>query len=74
MTIPQPRIPRGQGLSERPLMDGQLHYTPDVTQEHRYIHNVRGSEVDVPILIGEKVQGLLIAENRKPDAFNQKRF
>ena len=46
-------------------MDGQLHYTPDVTQEHRYIHDVRGSEVDVPILIGEKVQGVLIAENRK---------
>ncbi len=68
------RIPRGQGLSERPLLDGQLHYTPDVTQEHRYIHDLRGSEVDVPILIGEKVQGVLIAENRKPDAFNQNDF
>ncbi len=68
------RIPRGQGLSERPLMDGHLHYTPDVTQEHRHMHDVRGSEVDVPILIGEKVQGVLIAENRKPDAFNQNDF
>jgi len=68
------RIPRGQGLSERPLLDGQLHYTPDVAQEHRYIHGVHGSEVDVPVLIGEKVQGVLIAENREPHAFNQNDF
>ena len=67
-------IPRGQGLSERPLMDGQLHYTPDIAQEHRYFHDMRGSEVDVPVLIGEKVQGVLIVENRKPDAFNQNDF
>jgi PAS domain S-box-containing protein len=71
---PPVRIPRGQGLSERPLLDDQLHYTPDVIQEHRYIHDVRGSEVDVPVLIGEKVQGVLIAENREPHAFNQNDF
>jgi GAF domain-containing protein len=71
---PPARVSRDQGLSERPLIDGQLHYTPDVTKEHRYIHNMRGSEVDVPILIGEKVQGVLIAENRRPDAFNQNDF
>jgi PAS domain S-box-containing protein len=71
---PPARIPSGRGLSERPLMDGQLHYTPDVTKEHRYLHDVGGSEVDVPILIEEKVQGVLIAENRKPNAFNQNDF
>ena len=71
---PPARVSRDQGLSERPLIDGQLHYTPDVTQENRYIHDLRGSEVDVPILIGEKVQGVLIAENRKPDAFSQNDF
>ena len=27
------RIRPGRGLSERPLLDGQLHYTPDVSQE-----------------------------------------
>ena len=47
---PPSRVSRDQGLSERAIMDGQLHYTPDVTQEHRYIHDLRGSEVDVPIL------------------------
>ena len=71
---PPSRVSRDQGLSERAIMDGQLHYTPDVTQEHRYIQDLRGSEVDVPILIGEKVQGVLIAENRRPDTFNQNDF
>ncbi len=71
---PPTRIPRGQGLSERPLLDGQLHYTPDVTQEDRYIFDVRGSEVDVPVLIGGKVQGVIIAENREFYGFNQNDF
>ena len=71
---PPSRVSRDQGLSERAIMGGQLHYTPDVTQEHRYIHDLRGSEVDVPVLIGEKVQGVLIAENRRPDTFNQNDF
>jgi PAS domain S-box-containing protein len=71
---PPSRVSRDQGLSERAIMDGKLHYTPDVTQEHRYIHDLRGSEVDVPFLIGEKVQGVLIAENRRPDTFNQNDF
>jgi PAS domain S-box-containing protein len=71
---PASRVSRDQGLSERTIMDGQLHYTPDVTQEYRYIHDLRGSEVEVPILFGEKVQGVLIAENRRPDTFNQNDF
>ena len=28
------RITPGRGLSERPLLDGRLHYTPHVTQRH----------------------------------------
>ncbi len=68
---PPTRVPRGQGLSERPLLDGQLHYTPNVTQEHRYIFDIHGSEVDVPVFIGEEVQGVLIAENRNFHTFNQ---
>jgi PAS domain S-box-containing protein len=71
---PPLRIPRGQGLSERPLQGDQLHYIPDVSQERRYIQGARGSEVDVPVLIGEKVEGVLIAENREPHAFNQNDF
>jgi HAMP domain-containing protein len=31
------RILPGEGLTERPLLDGQLHYTPDVTQDPNYV-------------------------------------
>jgi len=70
-----PRIPRGTGLSERPLLDGQIHYTPDVLKEPKYIPGVgTGSEIDLPILIGEKVEGVLSTENTMTDAFNQSDF
>ncbi len=68
------RIPPGQGLSERPLLDGQLHYTPDTSQDPRYIPGSGGSEVDVPIWIGSKVLGVLAAEREQPDAFDQDDF
>ncbi len=71
---PPTRLPPGQGLSERPLLDGQLHYTPDVTQDPLYIPGVGGSEVDVPVRIGGKVLGVLTAESREPHAFNQDDF
>src|ERR1700691_97045 len=29
------RVRPGEGLSERPLLDGQLHYTPQVTRDTR---------------------------------------
>jgi PAS domain S-box-containing protein len=64
----------GQGLSERPLIDGQLHYTPDVAQEPRYIQGMGGSEVDVPIRIGGELLGVLVAESRRPHAFDQEDF
>jgi signal transduction histidine kinase/DNA-binding response OmpR family regulator/HAMP domain-containing protein len=67
-------IPPGQGLSERPLLDGQLHYTPDTSQDPRYIPGVGGSEVDVPIRIGEKVLGVLVVESHELDAFSQDDF
>jgi diguanylate cyclase (GGDEF)-like protein/PAS domain S-box-containing protein len=65
------RMPPGQGLSERPLLDGQLHYTPDVTKESNYIPGNNGSEVDVPIRIGEEVKGVLIVESARLHAFSQ---
>jgi PAS domain S-box-containing protein len=71
---PPPRIPPGQGLSERPLLDGQLHYTPDVTQDPRYFYGLQGSEVDVPVRIGGQVLGVLIAERKERHAFSQDEF
>ena len=71
---PPARIAAGEGLSERPLLDGQLHYTPDVSQEPEYIYWMGGSEVDVPIRIGGAVQGVLIVESKLPDAFDQDDF
>ncbi len=71
---PPMRLPAGQGLSERPLIDGQLHYTPDVSQESNYIYWLGGSEVDVPIRIGGAVQGVLLAESRQRDAFDSDDF
>jgi len=68
------RILAGGGLSERPILDGQLHCTPDVTQDPRYIPGLHGSEVDVPIRIGEKVLGVLVIESQQRDAFGQHDF
>jgi PAS domain S-box-containing protein len=69
------RLATGQGLSERPLLDGQLHYTPDVRQDPRYIRGIDGrSEVDVPLRVDEKVRGVLVVESTEVDAFDQKDF
>jgi len=67
---PNWRIAPGRGLSERPLLDGQLHYTPDVTQDPRYVPSLlRGSEVDVPIKLGAQVIGVLAIESEETNAF-----
>jgi GAF domain-containing protein len=71
---PPSRVLSGQGLSERPLLDGQLHYTPDVTQDPRYIPGLGGAEVDVPVRIGGKVLGVLTAESWELHAFSQDDF
>ena len=64
------RIPRGQGLSARPLLDGTVHYTPDVTLEPEYVAGLgSGSEIDVPLRAGDDVLGVLVVESREPDAF-----
>ena len=69
------RLRPGQGLSERPLLDGRLHYAPDVTQESRYVPAIgRGGEVDVPVVLGREVLGVLIAESRRSCAFDQDDF
>jgi len=69
------RIPPGQGLSERPLEDGRLHYTPDVTREARYLSTLAsGSEVDVPLRVDEKTVGVLMVESSEPHAFSGEDF
>ena len=68
------RLTPGMGLSERPLLDGQLHYTPDVSQDPAYIPGLDGSEVDVPVRIGGEVGGVLVAESRQLDDFDQDDF
>jgi PAS domain S-box-containing protein len=69
---PPGRLRPGEGLSERPLLDGRLHYTPDVTQEPRCLPAIgQACEVDVPVVIGREVLGVLIAGSRRPCAFDQ---
>ena len=69
------RIRPGQGLSERPLLDGRLHYTPRVTKETRYLPTRNeGSEVDVPILANRELVGVLVLESNHADAFDADDF
>jgi PAS domain S-box-containing protein len=69
------RIKPGTGLSERPLLDGLLHYTPQVTQDTRYLPTRNtGSEVDVPMKVGHELVGVLVVESDRPDAFGEGDF
>jgi GAF domain-containing protein len=69
------RIKPGSGLSERPLLDGQLHYTPQVTASTQYLPTRnQGSEVDVPLLVNRELVGVLVVESDKIDAFGPKDF
>jgi PAS domain S-box-containing protein len=66
------RLPPGQGLSERALADGRLHYTSDVRREGRYrASRVSGSEVDVPLRVDGRTIGVLVVESAETDAFNE---
>jgi len=67
---PGMRVSAGKGLSARPLADGRLRYTPDVTTEPEYVPGLSsGSEVDVPLRAGDQVLGVLVVESREPQAF-----
>ena len=69
------RVAPGRGLSELPLLDGRLHYAPQVTQESRYLPTRNeGSEVDVPLLINAKLVGVLVVESNRPHAFTSADF
>ena len=71
---PPTRLKPGRGLSERPVLDGKLQYTADVHQDSRYFYGMGGSEVDVPVRIGEQVLGVLVAESKKGDDFGTEDF
>ncbi len=69
------RLHPGQGLSERPLHDGRIHYTPNVTREAEYSPSLNsGSEVDVPLRLGDQILGVLVVESAEPDAFDKNDF
>jgi diguanylate cyclase (GGDEF)-like protein len=60
----------GEGLSERPMLDGKIHYSPDVTLEPGYIPGLgTGSEADIPIRVEDDLVGVLVVESAKPYAF-----
>jgi PAS domain S-box-containing protein len=72
---PEWRVRPGQGLSERPLQDGRLRYTPDVTREAGYLPSLNsGSEVDVPLRAGDRVFGVLVVESNRKNAFRKNDF
>jgi PAS domain S-box-containing protein len=69
------RVPPGSGLSELPLLDGRLHYTPQVTTDTRYLPTRNeGSEVDVPILVNKQLVGVLVVESNRHHAFGTNDF
>jgi len=69
------RVPRGQGLSERAVLDGQLHYTPDVTRESKYLPSLAsGSELDIPLRVDGRTIGVLVVESAEPNAFGADDF
>ncbi|MBA3853670.1 MAG: hypothetical protein C0503_04590 [Gemmatimonas sp.] len=69
------RVPPGSGLSELPLLDGRLHYTPQVTTETRYLPTRNeGSEVDVPLLVNKQLVGVLVVESNRHHAFGTDDF
>lgn len=64
------RLPPGQGLSERPILDGRLHYSPAPSSEAHYVHGATdGSEVDLPIEVDGRVVGVLVVESAEQNAF-----
>jgi PAS domain S-box-containing protein len=66
------RIPPGEGLSERPLLDGEVHYSPDVRAESSHVHAaLDGSEVDLPLAVDDRVIGVVVVESTEREAFSQ---
>ena len=66
------RIPSGQGLSERPLKDREVHYTPRVRGESGHVvAAASGSELDLPLIVDDEVVGVIVVEGSEEDAFHR---
>jgi PAS domain S-box-containing protein len=64
------RVAPGQGLSERPLLDGRIHYSPHARDDSRHITTSKcGSELDVPLIIDDAIIGVLVVESDRENAF-----
>jgi PAS domain S-box-containing protein len=69
------RVSPGSGLSHQAVADGRLHYTPRVTESRSYIPTLgTGSEVDIPLMDGDEVVGVLVVESAQPEAFEDVDF
>ena len=69
------RVRPGEGLSDRAVRDGQLHYTPVVTGDKSYLPSLNsGSEVDVPLRVDDRTIGVLVVESTEPNAFTASDF
>ena len=69
------RVRAGEGISAEALLDGRLHYTPDVTRDARYLPSLKtGSEVDVPLRVDGATIGVLVVESTEPGAFGDEDF
>jgi GAF domain-containing protein len=69
------RVPPGSGISHQAVADGQLHYTPRVGEVQSYVPTLAtGSEVDVPLVDGDELVGVLVVESAQPDAFGESDF
>lgn len=72
---PNWRVKSGEGLSDRAIKDGKLHYTPAVATEQAYLPSLNsGSEVDVPLRVDGEVIGVLVVESTMPEAFSTADF
>jgi len=63
----------GEGLIGTAAETRKLVRVPDVSQDHRYISHVAEtrSELDVPMLVGKRLIGVLNAESRRLNAFSK---
>jgi PAS domain S-box-containing protein len=69
------RVPVGVGISHQAIMDRRLHYTARVADEPSYLPTLNsGAEIDIPLLDGEEVLGVLVVESEQPDAFGEEDF
>ncbi|GMR14300.1 MAG: hypothetical protein BMS9Abin29_2549 [Gemmatimonadota bacterium] len=72
---PEWRLAPGEGLNERAILDGELHYSPRVAEEPHYVVTFgSGAQVDVPLKSGDDVIGVLTVESTEEDGFAEEDF